>query len=61
MSKTFIPFMDRLTPAQRRKFRAGMARLRRQLNDQIRAAKKYKRQIAKPAPAPFVPPIGMAL
>jgi hypothetical protein len=30
VSKPFVPFMDRLTPAQMRKFRAGMARLRRQ-------------------------------
>ena len=47
MSKPFIPFMERLTPAQKRKFRAGMARLRRQFEKQLRDAKRFEKQSRK--------------
>ena len=47
MSKPFVPFMERLTPAQKRKFRAGMARLRRRFEKQRRDAKRLEKQRRK--------------
>ena len=47
MSKPFIPFMERLTPAQKRKFRSGMARLRRQFEKKLRDAKQFEKQSRK--------------
>jgi hypothetical protein len=41
-AERFVPFMERLTPAQKRKFRAGMKRLRRQFEKQPRDARKGK-------------------
>lgn len=41
------PFMERLTPAQKRKFRSGMAGLRRSFEKQLRDVARFEKQSRK--------------
>ena len=43
----YVPWMERLTPAQRRKFRAEMRKLRREFEAMIRDAKRFERTSRK--------------